>query len=264
MAQSCIGNRRGRPCVLVFGGTSEGYDIAEWLGKRGTCDVVVSSLTEYGGSLVKDLPNVESLTGRMLPEDMETLMRQRVFACVVDATHPYAVGITASIAGAASACDVPVVRVLREGEPTGPWQGADDAQEAARLVAESTGNVLLTTGSKDLPTYVSAIGDFEQRLYVRILPIASSLAAADELGIPLNHVIAMKGPFSKELNKALIREFDIQMLVTKASGAAGGFWEKVEAAQECGIDVVVIHRPADEAGFDIDQAKAVLETEYGL
>lgn len=257
-------NQDARPSVLVFGGTSEGHDIAAWLGKRGACDVVVSSLTEYGGSLVKDLPNVESLMGRMTPDDMQALMRERGFTCVVDATHPYAAGVTASIAGAAAACNVPVVRVLREGEPAGPWQGADDVEEAARLVAESTGNVLLTTGSKDLPTYVTAMGDYKQRLYVRILPIASSLAAADELGIPLNHVIAMQGPFSKGLNKALIQEFDIRMLVTKASGAAGGFWEKVEAAQECGIDVVVIHRPTDEEGFGIDQAKAVLETEYGL
>ena len=53
-----LGADNGRPSVLVFGGTSEGYDIAEWLGARGTCDVVVSSLTEYGGSLVHDLPNV--------------------------------------------------------------------------------------------------------------------------------------------------------------------------------------------------------------
>ena len=236
-----IENHVARPSVLVFGGTSEGHDIAEWLGVRGTCDVVVESL---GVGIA--------------------FQRERGFACVVDATHPYAADVTASIASAAASCDVPVVRVLREGEPTGPWQGADNVEEAARLVAGSTGNVLLTTGSKDLPAYVSAMEDYAQRLYVRILPVAASIAAADELGIPPKHVIAMKGPFSKELNKALIQEFGIQTLVTKASGAAGGFWEKVEAAQECGIDVVVIHRPTDEEGFDINQAKAVLETEYGL
>ena len=252
------------PRVLVFGGTTEGLELAKWLGMRGTCDVVVSSLTKYGGSLVEDLPNVESLTGRMLPEDMEKLMRMRSFTCVVDATHPYAAGITASIAKTAGDCGVPVVRVLREGEPDGPWESVDNAQEAARLVAESKGNVLLTTGSNDLPLYVSAMSDYAERLYARILPIASSVAAADELGIPLNHVIAMKGPFSKELNKALIREFDIKTLVTKASGTEGGFWEKIEAAQECGVDLIVIHRPLDEEGFDIEQAKHVLEIDFGL
>ena len=264
VADAMGAERAGMPRVLVFGGTSEGRELAEWLGARGDCDVVVSSLTEYGGSLVQDVPNVESLTGRLLPEDMEALMRQRAFACVVDATHPYAAGVSASIESAAAKCGVRRLRVLREGEPQGPWQGVDSPADAARLVAGKPGAVLLTTGSKDLPLYVKAMGDYAERLYVRILPVASSLAAADELGIPTSHVIAMQGPFSKELNSALVREFDIRTMVTKASGAAGGFWEKVEAARECGIDLVVIHRPVDEEGLTMEQVKHELEKVLGL
>ena len=254
----------GKPRVLVFGGTTEGRELAEWLSARGTCAVAVSSLTEYGGSLVEGLPNVESLTGRMLPADMEKLMRSRGFACVVDATHPYAAGVSKSIAAACTASGTPLLRVLREGEPEGPWAGFDSAEEAARHVAALEGPVLLTTGSNDLPVYVGAIPDFAERLYVRILPVAKSLALADELGIPAGHVIAMQGPFSKELNSALMREFGIKTLVTKASGKSGGFWEKVEAAQECGVELVVIHRPVDEDGFDLDRAKLELEKAYGL
>lgn len=244
-----------RPHVLVFGGTTEGRELATWLGGLGSCQVVVSSLTEYGGSLVEGLPNVRSLTGCMLPADMERLMRDEAFACVIDATHPYAAGVSESIASAAAACDVPVVRVLREGEPDGPWEGADSPAEAAQLIARKQGPVLLTTGSKDLPIFAEAVDDYAERLYVRILPVASSLAAAAELGIPASHIIAMQGPFSKELNMALIGEFGIRTLVTKASGAAGGFWEKVDAARECGIGLVVIHRPLDEEGLNMDEAK---------
>lgn len=250
--------------VLVFGGTTEGREIAAWLGGRGTCSVVVSSLTEYGGSLVEELPNVESLTGRMLEPQMEELMRSRSFACVVDATHPYATGVSASIVTACGACAVPVVRVLREGEPEGPWTSVDSAQAAARYVAERPGRILLTTGSNDLAIYVEAVGADCERLFVRILPVAKSLAAANELGIPANRIIAMQGPFSKDLNVALIREFDIDVLVTKASGKTGGFWEKVEAAQECGIDLVVIHRPLDEEGVSLTQAKHLLAEAFGL
>lgn len=250
--------------MLVFGGTTEGRELAEWLSARGTCAVVVSSLTEYGGSLVEELPNVESLTGGMLPSDMEALMRSRGFACVVDATHPYAVGVSASIAEAAEAAGVPVVRILREGEPEGPWTSVDSAEEAARYVANREGAVLLTTGSNDLSAYVNALGDYAERLYVRVLPLAKSLALVDELGIPASHVIAMQGPFSKELNVALIREFDVKTMVTKASGKAGGFWEKVDAARECDVELVVVRRPVDEQGLSIDEAKAALEEAYGL
>ena len=91
-----------------------------------------------------------------------------------------------------------------------------------------------------------------------------SIASADSLGIPLDHIIAMKGPFSKELNSALIRQFDIKMLVTKASGKSGGFWEKVEAARECGVELIVIRRPIQEEGLSLEDAKRELEERFGL
>ncbi|MDO4891180.1 MAG: precorrin-6A reductase [Coriobacteriaceae bacterium] len=252
------------PEVLVFGGTTEGREIAEWLGSRGSCTVYISSLTEYGGSLVNGLPHVHALTGRMLPEQMETLMREHAFSCVIDATHPYAVGVSANIAACAEDCGLSLYRVLREGEPEGPWTGFDTAAQAAVYVAKRPGKVLLTTGSKDLAVYVAAISDYRERLYVRILPMASSIAAADELGIPASHIVAMQGPFSRELNKALLREFDIGIMVTKASGAAGGFWEKVEAAGECGVELVVIHRPVETEGYSLYRVKQMLTSVHGL
>ena len=252
------------PRVLVFGGTFEGRRIAEWLGARGTCQVLYSALTEYGGSLLEGVPNVQALTGPMLPDRMEELMRAYQLTCVIDATHPYASGVSASIAGATQATGTLLYRVIREGEPQGPWVGVANAQEAAEYVAGTQGRVLLTTGSKELPVYARTIPDFTDRVYARILPVASSLAAASELGIPTSHVIAMQGPFSKQLNMALMRELDIAVMVTKASGNAGGFWEKVEAAQECGVQVVVIHRPLDEEGLDADRMCGILEQRHGL
>lgn len=253
-----------KPQVLVFGGTTEGRELAEWLSARRSCTVVVSSLTEYGGSLVAGLPNVESLSGRMPPQDMENLMRARPFTCVIDATHPYAAGVSASIAASCESTSTPLLRVLREGEPDGPWEAVSDAAEAARRVAARSGNILLTTGSNDLPVYVGAVEDFRERLYVRILPMAKSIESADALGIPIDRIIAMKGPFSKELNCALIRQFDIKTLVTKASGKSGGFWEKVEAARECGVELVVIRRPIEEEGLNLEEAKQELQETYSL
>lgn len=252
------------PCVLVFGGTTEGIQIVEWLSRRKTCLITASALTQYGGSLVEGLPRVESLSGRLVPKDMEQLIRARGFSCVIDATHPYATGISASIARVTRECGVPAVRILREGEPEGPWTSVADVREAAKAVAVMPGRVLFTTGSRDLPLYAELIPGFTQRSVVRVLPVAASIDAATELGLDASNIIAMKGPFSKEFNVALIHERAIDVMVTKASGAAGGFWEKVEAARECGVKLVVISRPVEEEGFDIEQAKRVLECEYGL
>lgn len=253
-----------RPAVLVFGGTSEGRVIAEWLGRRDTCHVLYSALTEYGGSLVECVPNLQTLTGAMLPPQMEALMRDRSPVCVIDATHPYAASVSGSIVRSAQAAGVPVLRVLREGEPEGTWTGVDDVRAAATLAARMEGRVLLTTGSKDLPVYVGAMEDFADRLFARILPVASSLETAARLGIPTSHIVAMQGPFSKELNVALLRELNIDMMVTKASGAAGGFWEKVDAARECGVRLVVIRRPVDEDGMSEEELKRILESTWGI
>ena len=64
-------------------------------------------------------------------------------------------------------------------------------------------------------------------------------------GVPHGNIIALQGPFTRELNEALMRRFDIGYLVTKDGGAPGGFGEKAQAARNVGARLVVIRRPAD-------------------
>lgn len=249
--------------VLLFGGTTEGRELSRWLASRGGVDVVAYAATEYGGSLIESGPHLESRVGRLDAGDMLALMERGGFSCVVDATHPYADLVTENIAVAAEAAGADVVRVVRDAEPAGPWTGVADAAHAAELLAGREGNILLTIGSKDLGAFVAVLPDFAKRLFVRVLPVESSIAHAHRLGIPASHIIAMQGPFSTEFNCALISELGIEVLVTKASGSAGGFWEKVEAAQECACELVVVHRPREESGYTLEQAKKVLEERYG-
>ena len=61
----------------------------------------------------------------------------------------------------------------------------------------------------------------------------------------------MQGPFTKELNAALLHQFHIDYMVTKDGGAAGGFAEKAEAAARCGVQRIVLRRP-DDAGETAD------------
>ena len=66
---------------------------------------------------------------------------------------------------------------------------------------------------------------------------------AIDLGVPRSHICAMQGPFSKDFNTALWRDWQIDCVVTKDSGDAGGYDAKVAAAQALGIPVLVIQRP---------------------
>ncbi len=245
--------------ILVFGGTAEGRLIVEHLSAYPDVFTVACTATDYGAELLEPQENLQVIAARLDAGQMEELMRSQPFSCVVDATHPYAAEASAHIESAARACGLARLRVVREGEPVGPWIGAASVQEAAALAAAQPGNVLLTTGSKDLPTYVSAMPDYKERLYVRILPVASSLAVADKLEIPASHIVAMQGPFSFELNCALMRDLNIACMVTKASGAQGGFDEKVKAAAACAVQLIVVHRPTVEEGASLDEAYRYLD-----
>lgn len=250
--------------VLVFGGTSEGRTLVEWLDARGRAQVVACTATAYGASLLAGGTHVTLVEGPLSASQKDELVAAHDFACIVDATHPYALHISDSIAEMGRVHGLDVIRIVRaEATGDGGWTSVASVGEAGRHLASTSGNILLTTGSKDLAAFVRACGDLG-RLYVRVLPVAGSLERTSSVGIPASHVIAMQGPFSQGLNEALIREFDIRHLVTKQSGVAGGFDEKARAAQACGVELVVVERPRRESGFTLEAAQTLLEERYGL
>ncbi|MCD8354889.1 MAG: precorrin-6A reductase [Clostridiales bacterium] len=237
--------------LLIFGGTSEGAELARLLPKRGY-RVTVSVATDYGALMLADCA-ADVRVGRLDTAEMAELMGSRPFLAVIDATHPYADRATENIRAAAEKVGLSYRRLLRpEGQEKPGWLTAANAQEAAQRLNTLPGNVLLTTGSKDLAAF-TAVEGYQQRLWVRILASEESLHQALSLEYPPNHIIAMHGPFSKELNLALLRQFHIQTLVTKRSGKAGGFCEKVEAAQEVGAALLVIQRPSRETGLTMEE-----------
>jgi precorrin-2 dehydrogenase/sirohydrochlorin ferrochelatase/precorrin-6A/cobalt-precorrin-6A reductase len=121
----------------------------------------------------------------------------------------------------------------------------------------TTGRALLTTGSKELAAFTAARG-FAERFYARVLPSAEIVRHCRELGFPGGRLICMQGPFSREMNAATLRMTGAEYLVTKDTGARGGLPEKLEAAAELGVTVVLISRPATETGLTLEAATEVL------
>ena len=233
--------------ILLFGGTGEGRALAEWmLAKRIPCTVCVA--TEYGETLLP--AGAEAHVGRMDRDEMAALMAQG-YALVVDATHPYADRVSENIRLAAETAGLPYYRLLRPREAAEGVLWADSPADAARMLTDLPGNVLLTTGSKDLKTFTQ-VPDYQTRLYVRVLPSLVSLSAALDLGYPAAHILCMQGPFPEKLNAALLEAVDAKILVTKDTGKAGGFPEKAAAAQSAGAKLLVIRRPTQETGYTLD------------
>ena len=103
---------------------------------------------------------------------------------------------------------------------------------------------MLTTGSKTLEIFAKELVGLENtRLIARMLPRIDNMEKCAELGIEQKNIVAIQGPFSKELNKALYRQYGVTLMITKESGKVGSVDEKLEAALECGIETIMIARP---------------------
>lgn len=238
--------------VLLFGGTGEGRELAGWLLARGIpCTVCVA--TEYGETLLP--AGVEAHVGRMDQAGMETQMAAG-YDVVVDATHPYAAEVTQNIRAAARAAGLPCLRLLRRSEGEDLCCKVKDMAAAAEQLTRMPGNVLLTTGSKELHHF--AVPGLVERCWPRVLPMLDSLARCLDLGFPPAHILCMQGPFSRELNAALLRQYDIRVLVTKDTGGYGGFQAKAEAARETGCALLVVERPIQEEGLTLEEIQARL------
>ena len=238
--------------ILLFGGTTEGRVLSEALAKRGD-DVTVCVATDYGREEQAQVDGVTILTGRKGPEEMRALMGP--CDLVVDATHPYATEVTALLKEAAGATGTNYVRVKRTLTTNEAGTSPDhihyygSAAEAADALTSTEGNILLATGTKELADFA---GLSPERLIPRVLPTAENLAACEALGIPRRNIVAMQGPFSTDLNAALLRQKDIRFFVTKDGGPAGGFPEKAEAAAQAGVPLLVIAPPEDE-GLSVEE-----------
>ncbi|MBQ2062013.1 MAG: precorrin-6A reductase [Oscillospiraceae bacterium] len=221
--------------------------------------------TEYGETLIEPAENVVVSARRLNEEEMEALLRRERFDLVIDATHPYASAVTENLLLACSRTGTEYVRLEREGACLpGDAVRVPDIAAAVEYLNTAAGNILLTTGSKDLPAF-SAVTDFAKRVYARVLPMESSLAQCRAAGLEPSHILAMQGPFSLEMNAAMIASINAAYVVTKDSGRAGGFAEKAAAAEKTGARLVVIGRPESAAaGLSFPETTALLEKRFGF
>lgn len=245
--------------VLIFAGTTEGRRLSDWLCERKIPNTVCVA-TEYGELVLKEDPFRSVRMGRMEPVEMRSKFLSGVYGTVIDATHPYAAEVTKNIRQAVCGCDISYYRLLRETEGGAAYEQMKyfgDSRSCAEALTEVKGNILLTTGSKELEIYSKE--EIKDRLYVRVLPGIESLEICKNQGICGKQIVAMQGPFSTELNEALIRQYQIACLVTKESGKAGGYAEKIEAARRTGIPVYVVGKPKEEEGLSFAELCKVLE-----
>ena len=249
--------------ICVFAGTSEGRELIEALTGRGAA-ITACVATEYGEVLLGEHSDVRILAGRMNVEGMTALLRAEAFDAVVDATHPYADVVTQNIAAACREVGATYLRLLR-GSSMSDQDGAfvPDVAACVDYLRSTEGNILLTTGSKQLPQFC-ADPDLRARIYARVLPMQASLQTCADCGVAPDHIIAMQGPFDEALNCAMLRAVNARYMVTKDTGGAGGYGAKIAAAKRAGAQAVVIGRPAQVEGYAVHELLSHLEETLNL
>ena len=249
--------------ICLFAGTSEGRRLVEAL--QGTSvKVYVCVATEYGETLLPKESNIVVHTGRFNKEQMMELFAKEQFSCIVDATHPFAVNVTENIRWASKQCGIEYIRLLRNlDEQSSHSVYVESIAHAAAFLQKTEGNILVTTGSKELMPYTE-IPNYQERIYARVLPMQSSLLSCENAGLQPSHIIAMQGPFSREINRALLQMTHAKYLVTKDSGENGGFPEKIYAAEAEGVTAVIIGRPREDQGMEYSEVIRWLMQRYRI
>lgn len=258
---------------LIFAGTTEGRELTQFLlnminEEHLQIHLTVCIATDYGRLMLPEHKALTVLASRLNEQEMEKLMSRNAFDCILDATHPYAVLVSENIRNAAAAENIPYIRIIRpDSTPIDTDSNivfVHTMQEAVSYLAQTKGNILSTTGSKELPL-LRELPDYEERIYARILPNPQMVSDSYEMGFKGQHLICMQGPFTEELNTALIHQFHISYVLTKNSGANGGFAEKIKSAEQTNTTLVVIGRPAERTkGYLLEDVRVVYRKHHSF
>jgi precorrin-6A/cobalt-precorrin-6A reductase len=229
--------------ILLLSGTSEGPPLARALRDAGFEVRATVTRAEARANLFGPLADEVLVEARGFTEETLTAFLAEGSAdLVLDATHPFAVRITRTAHAVCGRLGTPFVRYERpDWEPPPCTRQVGSFAEAAGLLQAIGGRVLLTIGAKQLRHFAPLHGRLA--LFARILPSVVSLEQALGAGFSSDRLLCLRPPFSREFNRAVLKEYRIDVLVTKASGREGGVVEKVLAAQDLGVEVVMIRRP---------------------
>lgn len=261
--------------IWVISGTQDGREIAGRLAdqseKLGKEEILMTVVSQYGKVLAEHR-GIDIKVGRFKKEDMVRIIRENHISVILDASHPYAAIVSETAQAACRETGIHYVRYERPEVPLphyGKLHEVENEEAAAKLAGRLGSHILLTTGSKTLPVFVKSPALRGKEIWARVLPTSQVLSLCESLGLRPKNIIAVQGPFSYEMNRATIRDYQIDVMVTKNSGLIGGSDTKIKAAMDAGISIIIIDRPrAEIQGFPVfhseDAVVKYMEDMYGL
>ncbi|WP_404783624.1 cobalt-precorrin-6A reductase [Altericista sp. CCNU0014] len=236
--------------ALILGGTGDAVRLAAKLAAFPTVEIV-SSLA--GRTQQPALPAGAIRSGGFGGADgLADYLSEHKIDVLIDATHPFAAQISwnASLAAAKTG-----VRYLRLDRPAWQpdlgdrWIEVETIEDAARAIPPEAKRVFLTIGRQQLAPFASLAR-------VWFLMRAIDPPAAD-LPLPNGTLLLERGPFSLERERQLLRDYQIDAMVSKNSGGAATY-PKLVAARELALPVVMVRRPAMPSGDTVADGEGAI------
>ena len=242
--------------IWVIGGTKDSRDFIESFPFKK--DLIVTTATEYGGKLLEEIEDIKVFCKRLSLEEMGIFIEENNIEKIIDLSHPYAEEVSRNAIESSKINNIKYVRFEREN-----LVSEDGVVEFSELdfmikyLESLEGNILVTLGSNNLHRFENIKNKIN--MYFRILPKWEMIKKAEDLGILPKNIIAMQGPFSKELNVAMMRQLNIKYIVSKKGGNTGGEREKIESAKEVGAISIMLSRPNIEYPIVFSNLKELIQ-----
>lgn len=264
--------------IWIISGTQDGRQIAAELvdreNKKPEAErrkIMMTVVSQYGKVLAAH-EGLDIAVGRFTKDDMVRTIKEQGVTLILDCSHPYAAIVSETAYEACKETGIDYVRYERKEIPLPEYDKlyhAKDEVEAAELAGQLGKSILLTTGSKTLKTFVQSEALKDAEIWARVLPVSSVIKMCEDLGMKAKYVLAIQGPFSYEMNLAMIRDYHADVMITKNSGLVGGSDTKLNAAIDAGIAVIVIDKPQGKLvdAVIINEPKEVIkymEDHYGF
>lgn len=240
-------------------GTSDAREIIKCLSGEGV-SVLATATTRHGTDLALSSGADRILEGRFNSGQLFRIMKENNVQYLIDATHPFASLATKHAINASENSEVDYTRFERppsEIPDSRLLYKCSSFEEATHKILEIKkpkkqdilenqvqGKILHLAGVNTLHYLTEMISPHQ--IVARVLPSVYSVEKCLKMGIPHGNIIAMEGVFSKEFNGILMKEYQIDLVLTKESGESGGFMSKIQAALDLEIPVVIVMRPEIE------------------
>lgn len=234
--------------ILLLGGTKDSTELIKHLKRNYDTYILTTTTTEYGSKLALEAGSDDTISRRILKDEFIEIINNSDFDLLIDATHPFAEHITQTSASLSKICEIAYIRFERpplnfKDIDTSHIIYAKSFEDAGEIISKlmPEGNVLHFAGANTIEDILKNVS--KDRFYPRILKVPKSIEKCEKLGIENDHIIPMNGAASLKENIDLIEKYDASVMITKESGEIGGVIEKIEAANQKNISLIMIKRP---------------------